>query len=280
MPKNRRVNGMERTLYGYARDSISKRVPTVEAQREAIASVASRYGWPFEAERQFYADTASTYTQDFRARPAGGVLADRLRRGDVVIVTSLDRMFLKVSDCAATLDYWAGREVALCVVALDGAVEGLGAVEMAKALWALEQAACSERATVRAARSKYFGRPVNGSPPLGFEWVRRPGSGEWALVPDLQERALMKQMLQWSLEGRSIDWIRQHLNYTLNVEFFKQRGWRKKLVLWNGDAIWRRIQAERRLQAQEAEERERLGEEAGVMTPALAGDGPRGPVAS
>jgi hypothetical protein len=271
---------MGRTLYGYARDSLSKRVLTVEAQREAIASVASRCGWPFEAERQFYADTASTYTQDFRARPAGGVLWRRLQQGDVVLVISLDRMFLKVSDCAATLDPWSGREVALCVVALGRPVQGLGAVEMAKALWALEHAAHSERATVRAARSRYYGRPVNGTAPYGFQWVRRPGSGEWALVPDLQERALMKQMLAWSLEGRSIDWIRQHLNYTLKVELFKQRGWRKKLVLWNGDAIWRRIQAERRLQAQEAQESERLGEAARVMTPAWAGDRPQGPVAS
>jgi hypothetical protein len=88
-----------------------------------------------------------------------------------------------VSDCAATLDLWSGLEVALCVVALGRPVQGLGAVEMAKALWALEVAACSERATVRATRSKYFGRPINGSAPYGFQWVRRPGSGEWALVP-------------------------------------------------------------------------------------------------
>jgi hypothetical protein len=200
----------------------------------------------------------------------------RLQRGDAVLVTSLDRMFLKVSDCAATLDLWSGREVALCVVALGRPVQGLGAVEMAKALWALEVAAHSERATVRAAQSKYFGRPVNGTAPYGFQWVRRPGSGEWAQVPDLQERALMKQMLQWSLEGRSIDWIRQHLNYTLKVEFFKQRGWRKKLVLWNGDAIWRRIQAERRLQAQAAQERQRLSAEQGVLTPAWAGGSAQG----
>ena len=266
---------MERTLYGYARDSISKRVPTVEAQREAITSIADRYGWPFQAEHQFYADTALSYTQAFRDRPAGGVLARRLQRGDVVLVTSLDRMFLKVSDCTATLDRWSRHGVILCALDLGQSVEGLGAVEMAKVLWALEVAATSERATVRAARSKYFGRPVNGTAPYGFQWVRRPGSGEWALVPDLQERALMKQMLQWSLEGRSIDWIRQHLNYTLKVELFKQRGWRKKLVLWNGDAIWRRIQAERRLQEQEAQERERSGEAEGVLTPAWDGDRPQ-----
>jgi hypothetical protein len=63
---------MGRTLYGYARDSLSKRVLTVEAQREAIASVASRYGWPFEAERQFYADTASTYLHAGLPGSAGG----------------------------------------------------------------------------------------------------------------------------------------------------------------------------------------------------------------
>jgi hypothetical protein len=78
-------------------------------------------------------------------------------------------------------------------------------------------------------------------------------------------------MLAWSLAGYSIDQIRQHLNYTLKLEFFKQRGRRKRLVLWNGDAIWRRIQAERRLQAQEAQ---------GVNAQAPAANGMRGPASS
>jgi DNA invertase Pin-like site-specific DNA recombinase len=259
---------MVRTLYGYARASISKRVLTVAQQQEAIEAIVAKYDWPFDKGEQFYADDASTYTQAFRDRPTGGVLARRLQRDDVVLVTSLDRLFLKVSDCVGTLDRWVRQGVTLLSIHPDQSVGDLGGVEMGKVLWALEVAAHSERATVRAARSRYSGRPVNGTAPLGFKWVRRPGSGEWALVPDLEERALMKQMLAWSLEGRSIDWIRQHLNYTLNVELFRQRGWRKQLVLWNGDAIWRRIQAERRLQHQEAQERNRLVAAEGGDTPA------------
>jgi hypothetical protein len=77
-------------------------------------------------------------------------------------------------------------------------------------------------------------------------------------VPDEGERALGKHLLKWYEAGHSIDQIRQHLQYGVKLEFYKQRGRRKRLVRWNSDAIWRRIQAERRLREQEAVSSERV----------------------
>jgi hypothetical protein len=132
------------------------------------------------------------------------------------------------------------------VADLGKPVHALDAPAMAGAMAAREKVARSEKAAESAAHSRYSGRRVNGCSPYGFEWVRRRG-GEWELSPDEAERALMKKLLEWHEAGHSIDQIRQHLQYGVKLEFYKQRGRRKRLVRWNSDAIWRRIQAERRL---------------------------------
>src|SRR5262249_17458251 len=180
-------------------------------------------------------------------REAGVELYRWLRRGDRLIITSLDRAFQKVADAARMIDCWGRLGVELHVIALAGPVRELGAVEVAEALAAMEKAARSERAAVSAARARYYGRPVNGPPPHGFERSRRPGTGEWGLIPDTEERALMKAMLGWHESGFSIDQIRQHLAYSLKLEFTKKRGRRRRPIRWNRDAIWRRIRAEMRL---------------------------------
>ena len=247
--KERRGLRMGGTCWGYTRDSTWKGAPTREAQLEAIAGYCGARGWPFRAEQNLFADAVADPVPDFRDREAGGVLMGRLRRGDRLIVTSLDRIFHKIADCDLMLRCWDGMGVALHLVDLGGPVHELGAGAMASLIAGMEKAARSERAAASAAKSRYSSRPVNGSPPHGFEWVRR--SGQWYLVPDLEERALMKAMLEWYEAGHSIDAIRQHLEYKVKLKFYKQRGRQKRLVRWNSDAIWRRIQAEMRLRLAE-----------------------------
>jgi DNA invertase Pin-like site-specific DNA recombinase len=239
-------------IFGYGRRSLWKRALPIVAQREAIVAYVTERGCHFDPAARFFADVPSAHEQDFSGRPAGRVLWDRLGRGDGLVVTSLDRLFFRAPDCGAVLGLWERLGVALHIVELGGPVYRLGASAMAWAMASIEKAARSERAAVSAAKSKYVGRPVNGSPPYGFRWIHRPG-GEWELVADEEERVLMKAMLRWHEAGHSIDQIRWNLAYRLKLEFYKQRGRSKRLVRWNNDAIWRRIQAEKRLQQQEAE---------------------------
>jgi DNA invertase Pin-like site-specific DNA recombinase len=240
--------------YGYTRSSFWKAAPSSDAQREAIAAYAARRGWDFGPERQLFLDGATTRVADLRDREAGAALFTRLRRGDRLIAVSLDRIFHRAEDAAVTLGTWVALGVELHVLALGGPVEALEPVMMARAMAALEQAARSERAAAAAMKSRFYNRPVNGSARYGFEWRRRPGSREWELVPDEQERTLMRAMLKWAEAGYSIDQIRQHLAYGARLDFFKRRGRKRRLVRWTADAVWRRIQAERRLRAQEAQQ--------------------------
>jgi hypothetical protein len=199
---------------------------------------------PFEAEKQLFVDGLSRRVPG--GPPAWNALLRRVRRGDHVVTPSLDRAFTSAVDCSAVLFLWGNLGIELHAVDLGGPLHRLDVPAVARAIADLEQAARSEKAAESAAHSRYSGRPVNGCSPYGFAWVRRRG-GEWGLTPDEAERALMKRLLAWHEAGHSIDQIRQHLQYGVKLEFYKQRGRRKRLVRWNSDAIWRRIQAERRL---------------------------------
>src|SRR5262249_51204247 len=158
--------------------------------------------------------------------------AGRLRRGDVLVVPSLDRAFATVADAASMLWLWGGSGVVLHAVDLGGAVADLGAGAMAEAMAKMGRAIRSERAAAAAARSRDAGRPVSGSAPCGHVWARRPGDGGWELVRDDRERELMGKLLEWHEAGHTIDAIRQHLTYGLKLRFFKRRGKQERLVHW------------------------------------------------
>src|SRR5262249_51970581 len=157
---------------------------------------------------------------------------------------------------AVKLALWEGLGVEVHAADLGGPLGALGPGAVARAVAAVEKAAYSERAAASAAKSRYYGRPVNGSPPYGFVWVRQPGSGGGALVPGEEERALVRQVKGWHNEGHRLEWVRQHLDCRREVGFYKRQGRRKRLVKWTPDAIRRRILAEARLQRQEQEQQQ------------------------
>jgi DNA invertase Pin-like site-specific DNA recombinase len=178
--------------YGYVRASFWKAAPSPDAQRELIAGYAKRRGWDFDPERQLFLDGVATRVLDLRDRQAGGSLIGRLRRGDRGITVSLDRAFHRIGDTAATLDLWSALGVELHLVALGGPVEALTPLVMAGAMADLESAARSERAAISAMKSRYFGRPPNGTCPVGLRWERQPGSKEWRLARDDETRRIIR----------------------------------------------------------------------------------------
>jgi hypothetical protein len=246
-------------IYGYALEPIGKRAATLDEQRQAIVGYLAARGVPFVAERSLFIDNAAGFKQDFRDRPVGRELRRCLRRGDHLVVASLDRIFHTLRDCSLMLRCWGPVGVTLHVASLRCAMHELTPGAIAEALEGMLSAARSEHAAFVVAGSKY-GRPVNGSAPYGSKWVRLPGSGRWELVPDVEERALMGQLLEWQEEGRTFDQMRQDLAYRHKRVFIKESGGRKWPITWCNSAIWRRVMAEKRLreeaQAALTEERE------------------------
>src|SRR5262249_53291457 len=147
-------------------------------------------GLPFVVERDLFADNPVSFKADFPDRPTGKVVWENVGRGDHLIVSSLDRLFLKISDCDLALRCWHGMGVTLHLVDVGRSLREVGATVMAAVIAKMEHAGRSERAAYTAARSRYYGRPVNGNPPYGFQWIRRPRTRESERVPDEEERAI------------------------------------------------------------------------------------------
>jgi DNA invertase Pin-like site-specific DNA recombinase len=241
---------MAMSVFAYARESLSKRVPTVEEQRERIiAFVSNKRNVRFDPTQSFYADTTRAYTLDFRSRPAGGALWSRLQTGDALVIWSLDRAFRTAGDLAGSLDHWSAQGVEVVIVSLGQAVSRMTGLEMARAIWTMEYALASERQSVIARAAKYHGKPPNGNAPLGHRWVRR--RGQWSLEPDPVERQQMGLLLAWSEGGRSVDEIRTLVEQAPFRKLFRggSRKWRP--VRWSRSSIVNRLRAERQLREQE-----------------------------
>jgi DNA invertase Pin-like site-specific DNA recombinase len=239
-------------IYGYARESIGKRAATLEEQRQAIVGYLAARGVPFVAERSLFIDNAAGFKQDFRDRPVGRELRRCLRRGDHLVVSSLDRIFHTLRDCSLMLRCWGPVGVTLHVANLRCAVHELTPGATAEALEGMLGAARSEHAAFVVAKSE-FGRPVNGSAPYGSRWTRLPGSGRWALVPNQEERALMKELLALHEQGESFDSIRQTLQYQRKLRFYRCRGGERRLVQWSNATLFRLIRAAKRFREQEVQ---------------------------
>src|SRR5438552_3917603 len=102
-----------RVAYAYGRSSTSKQYLTLEAQ-EADCRVAfeERYAKEY-TYGGFYKESAEHGDTPWSARPLAVELAKRLRRGDVVIVTSVDRAFRDFADCFQVLAEWKRRGITL-----------------------------------------------------------------------------------------------------------------------------------------------------------------------
>lgn len=62
----------------------------------------------------------SAYKRPFHQRPAGKLLAEKLQRGDVIIVDKLDRLFRKMRDFENMIHWVNSMDIRLCVVDLAG----------------------------------------------------------------------------------------------------------------------------------------------------------------
>src|SRR5439155_8978675 len=92
-----------KVAYGYGRASTDKQVLTLEAQEEDCwAAFRERYAKEF-TYGGFFRDEAEHGDTPFRQRPQAAELCQRLRRGDVVLITKVDRPFRDFADCFQVL---------------------------------------------------------------------------------------------------------------------------------------------------------------------------------
>lgn len=144
-------------------------------------------------------DAVSAYKKDLRHRPAGRRLYLDLRNGDHVVFAYLDRAFRSTTDCLHTLRRFKRRGVTVHFANLRidmNTPTGELVITIMAACAQMDSAIKSERIKAALRELRRLGRASNKSPPMGYRHTGRPGDGNRMVVPDLEQRAIMGEIVR------------------------------------------------------------------------------------
>lgn len=245
-----RPRGAGPMTFGYVRVSTDRQASegqSLDAQRAALQGYATQKGL---GEAQVFVEGGVSAKVPFADRTAGRDLIGRLRPGDHLLMTKLDRGFRNLVDFLSWFDAWQVQGVSLHVLDFAGltidprSATGRLFVHLMAAVAQWEREANGERVRAALAEKRAKGLLVGGKPPRGF-MAARDARGRRIAVPDPYARGLMRQMLAWNEAGQSEMRILAHLQeHDIKPPGAYARGWSSWLVHES-------IRDERRLQAAE-----------------------------
>ena len=135
-------------------------------------------------------------------RPAGGALFAKLRAGDIVIASKLDRCFRSAIDALTVVDDIKERGIKLHLLDLGGDISGNGLSKLfltiASAFAEAERDRIVERVTQTKADQRKQGRFLGGVRPFGYDVV------DGALVPNAAEQQAIAKMQTMKASGKSL----------------------------------------------------------------------------
>jgi DNA invertase Pin-like site-specific DNA recombinase len=150
-----------------------------------------------------------------------------IRRGDHVIVARLDRLSHSFIGFAHILDAWVKLKVVLHLCGMPGGVfdpdnpmsEMMIGIEIVFANY--ERRLISQRTKEGLAARRQRGEKYCRWAEYGWRWEKRsdPGTGKPVnlKVPDEREREILRKAVELRAAGRTLDYIRQHLNYRMKA---------------------------------------------------------------
>jgi DNA invertase Pin-like site-specific DNA recombinase len=247
--------------YAYARVSTAGQVEhghSLEGQKEMLRRYFEFKGWAWDPEACLFVDEGvSAFKAPLTTRPAGGELCGRLRQGDHVVITMLDRAFRRVEDCARLVNRWNRLGVALHIVSAGGqsidtaTSMGWMMVQVLAMLAEWESRIKSERQVVAHANARAR-KGHTSRAPLGYQWVRVKGA--LTLVRSDQDREWLARIYDWYLEGWTYQAIYEHLAYRLKVKLYRRlwSGPKGHPIKWCPLTVARWVRAEAAIRQKEA----------------------------
>jgi putative DNA-invertase from lambdoid prophage Rac len=239
--------------YGYIRASTLKQDISPEAQKATIEAQATALGLVIDA---CYQDVGESGSKRFDQRPEGRNLCDQLAQGDHLFVSKLDRAFRNTIDCLTMVEKWKqlGVKLHFCdlgAMPIDPTTPiGEFILTIMAAVAKLEREFIRQRTREALALRKRQGHGLGKYPGYGFAWCKQWDAKQQKTVkrrvPCLEERAVMRSIVGWRLEGKSFDAIRQHIQYELRLVT-------KEGSEWSRARIVRAFLAELELQKRETE---------------------------
>jgi DNA invertase Pin-like site-specific DNA recombinase len=204
------------TVYGYVRVSTeeqSRSGLSLEAQRQQLEDWAAKQG----RQLVLVSEPGVSAKDPLRERPQGALLWAKLRKGDVLIATRLDRVFRNVADCSSLAEELRAKGVALHLLDINNGenlTTGNGAsiffMHIMAAVAQLERTLISERQKTAKAEQKQQGKLV-GTAPYGWRATGRVGDKGRLLVEEPHEQAVIVTMKKLRAEGLSLRAIRDEL---------------------------------------------------------------------
>jgi DNA invertase Pin-like site-specific DNA recombinase len=203
--------------FAYLRSSLDPEIATVESQRAAVEEHCRRVGL---GEPGIYIDRGDSGMTPVFRRVAGCKLEERAKRGDHIIVPTLDRIADSLVEAARALDGWARRGITVHLLhprcRFDPDDPGCRAFitmvgEFAEA--GVRMMGIRARATAEELRVQ--GRRRSRHAPFGHKFVKR--AGKFYLEPEPAEMAIRDQVMKMKAMNYSIDQIRMYLAYEWRV---------------------------------------------------------------
>lgn len=244
--------------YGYGRESTAKQQLSGlgrDAQIEKIDKHASTLDMPYGG---LFFDSAVSGMVRMTDRKAGAELDRCVRKGDVIIISRLDRAFRRTADAMVMVERWGELGIQLHVCDFAGQtmnlMSGIGKfiLTVLVAFAELERSYISERTRIAMEQSrKKYGAACVRDAGYGYKWAK-PG-GKRIRVVDERQRDLMKTFYDWNTEyDFSYEHIAQHMNYTLKIK--NDWGREKTKGQWSARTVQNWVLAEMRRRISETED--------------------------
>jgi DNA invertase Pin-like site-specific DNA recombinase len=236
-------------VYGYVRGSTNEQQHTLDAQKDTISR---EFDYRFKDKTEyiwggFYIDKGVSARIHFRRRPEAGKCILALEKGDVLIISKLDRGFRNMMDLADCLDHFTkqGIRFILCDMGLDPlSLMGRMIVGVLVVVAEFERGMISLRTKEALAVRVRRGLPHDGKLVAGYGFKRIGTKQNQKIVPDPYTRQFGKMFLDWYEQG----WSHDRIYFHCLRERLKQR----KGMEWSRRRIEDAINGERKLRALEA----------------------------
>ncbi len=199
-------------VFGYVRVSTAEQAnngESLDTQRQQITGYAMMKG---EAVTAFFIEAGVSGSVPLAERPEGQRLLATVKRGDMVVVSKLDRMFRSASDALGTLEELKEQGVSLHMIDLGGDVTGNGISKLIFTI--LSAVAESERDRIRerirdVKRNMWHRGLYNGGKkPFGWDIV------DGRLVPNSAEQLALAEMKMLREQGESFAAIGKRFDKT------------------------------------------------------------------
>lgn len=225
------------TVYSYCRFSELEKDQDPRAlealmDRESLAirTHCLRSGW-FLTE--ILKDLHVSWNLDFAERESGAMLMELVRAGDIIITSSLERIFSNCHDAVDTIQDLKHKGVALHIAQLGGDVTDpdfmVNFERVARMFSALEKRRSAERIKRVKQKQRSKGRYLGGSRPFGY-MIHENGR----LIENPMEQRVLKRIVQLKREGKSLRAISREVSTPLVPVSFKTV---QRLLQRHGDQL-------------------------------------------